>query len=123
EPGDLRKPPRQAPDLRKPVFERGQNRFSRNNRQHGLVAIAIFKVCREDREMGLSHLIEINILAKIELMIAGNENIEPHVVEEIDHMRALVEARQLARRQRIAGRSEERRVGKECRAGWSEYHR
>src|SRR6202011_6339382 len=45
----------------------------------------------------------INILAKIELMIAGNENIEAHLVEEIDHMRALVEARQQARRQRIAG--------------------
>src|SRR6202040_919235 len=66
-------------------------------------AIAAFKVCREDRETGLSHPLEINILAKIELMIAGNENIEPHIVEEIDHMRTLIEARQQARRQRIAG--------------------
>ena len=65
--------------------------------------IAIFKICREDRETGLSHPLEINILAKIELMIAGNEHIEPHIVEEIDHMRALIEARQQARRQRIAG--------------------
>ena len=31
--------------------------------------------------MGLSHPLEIDILAKIELMIAGNENTEPHVVE------------------------------------------
>jgi hypothetical protein len=66
-------------------------------------AIAAFKVCREDRETGLSHPLEINFLAKIELMIAGNENIEPHIVEEIDHMRTLIEARQQARRQRIAG--------------------
>src|ERR1700738_4990351 len=66
-------------------------------------AISAFKVCREDRETGLSHPLEINILAKIELMIAGNENIEPHIVEEIDHMPTLIEARQQARRQRIAG--------------------
>ena len=66
-------------------------------------AIALFKVYREDRETSLSHPLEINIFAKIELMIAGNENIEPHIVEEIDHMRTLVEARQQAWRQRIAG--------------------
>ena len=65
--------------------------------------IAILKICGQDRETGLSYPVEINILAEIELMIAGNESIEPHLVEEIDHMRALVEARQQARRQRIAG--------------------
>ena len=36
-------------------------------------------------------------------MIAGNESIELHIVEEIDHVGALVETRQQARRQRIAG--------------------
>ena len=57
----------------------------------------------KDRETGLSYPVEINLLAEVELMIAENESIEPHIVEEIDHVGALVEARQQARRQRIAG--------------------
>ena len=57
----------------------------------------------KDRETGLSYPVEINLLAEVELMIAGNESIEPHIVEEIDNVGALVQARQPARRQGIAG--------------------
>jgi hypothetical protein len=86
-------------------------------------AVAIFKVRRENREMGLSHPLEINILAKIELMIARNENIEPHVVEEIDHMRTLVEARQQARRERIAGMDANKVAAFGARPGALRLHR
>jgi hypothetical protein len=58
---------------------------------------------RRQWETGLAYPVEISLLAEVELMIAGNESIESHIIEEIDHVGALVEARQQARRQRIAG--------------------
>jgi hypothetical protein len=65
--------------------------------------VGVPEIGGEDRETGLAYPVEINLLAKVELMIAGHEGIEPHIVEEINHVGTLVEARQQARRQRIAG--------------------
>ena len=60
------------------------------------------KIGGKDRKPGLSHPVEINLLAEIELVIAGNEGVEFHIVEEVNHVGTLVETRQQARRQRIA---------------------
>lgn len=65
-------------------------------------AIAVLKICRKDRKSCLSHTLEINILAKIELVISRDKNIQSCRIKKVDHMGALVEARHQAWRQRVA---------------------
>src|SRR2546430_17061337 len=45
-----------------------------------------------------------------------------HAERDVRHTVALVDARRRPRKRDVVFRSEERRVGKECRSRWSPYH-
>src|SRR5205807_4673310 len=67
-------------------------------------------VCSSDLATGNLRLLPLKSLGKG--VVAGN-----HVLLPVKHH--AIERIRLNQRRKVGGRSEERRVGKECRSGWS----
>ena len=72
---------------------------------------------------GLKALIDLGLYSEKEAVslqsIAGRQNIS---VSYLEQLMALLKKAGLVKSVRGAARSEERRVGKECRSRWSPYH-
>ncbi len=72
-------------------------------------AVRLAHIGAEEGEVRLAHPLQIDVLAEIELVIAGHEDVRLDHVGQFDDVRALVEARHQRGRERVARMAEQHR--------------
>src|SRR5258706_7851170 len=94
--------------------------FSSRRRHTRLVSDWSSDVCSSD--LDILEKPEVHELWKIATRVRGNDGQRPRGLKHIPNVCVVVTANFDVHKPRVLQRSEERRVGKECRSRWSPYH-